>query len=98
MLRSRRGDGPYLIQISLNTGLQRRNPTKPITNAFKVVNNENDKIISFLGEHTHDSDLLKKRVREIEKQVVKESSGNIAISPRTVLGNIYNIGLQRYSD
>ena len=34
----------------------------------------------------------------ITRQVVKESSGNIAISPRTVLGNIYNIGLQRYSD
>ena len=34
-------DGTYLIQISLNKGLQRRNPTKPITNAFKVVNNEN---------------------------------------------------------
>ena len=50
------------------------------------------------GEHTHDSDLLKKRVREIEKQVVKESSGNKATSPRTLLGNIYNIGLQRYRD
>ena len=98
MLRSRRGDGPYLIQISLNKGLQRRNPTKPITNAFKVVNNENDKIISFQGEHSHDSDLLKKRVREIGKQVVKESSRNIAISPQTILGNIYNIGLQRYWD
>ena len=47
-----------------------------------------------LGEYSHDSDLLKKRVREIEKQVVKGSSGNIAISPRTVLGNIYSIGLQ----
>ena len=66
--------------------------------AGAVVNNENDKIISFLGEHTHESDLLKERVREIEKQVVKESSGNIAKSPRTVLGNIYNIGLQRYMD
>jgi len=76
ILRSSRGDSNYLIQISLNIGLQRRNPTKPITNAFKVVNNENDKIISFLGEYTHDSDLLKKRVREIEKQVVKECSGN----------------------
>ena len=32
------------------------------------------------------------------RQVVKESSGNIAIRPRTVLGNIYNIGVQRYSD
>ena len=73
-----------MVQISLNTGLQRRNPTKPITNAFKgkktscpagaFVNNENDKIISFLGEHSHDSELLEKRVREIEKQVVKESS------------------------
>ena len=51
MLRSSRGDGTYLIQISLNIGLQRRNPTKPITNAFKVVNNENDKIISFLREN-----------------------------------------------
>ena len=98
-MRLSRGDGTYLIQISLNIGLQRRNPTKPITNAFKGKTIlENDKIISFLGEHTHDSDLLKKRVREIEKQVVKESSGNKAISPRTVLGNIYNIGLQRYRD
>ena len=31
----KQGDGTYLIQISLNIGLQRRNPTKPITNAFK---------------------------------------------------------------
>ena len=64
-----------MIQIKSNIGLQRRNPTKPITNAFKgktII--ENDNIISFLGELTHDSDLLKKRVREIEKQVVKESS------------------------
>ena len=84
----KQGDGTYLLQISLNTGLQRRNPTKPITNSFKGKKIlENDKIISFLGEHTHDSDLLKKRVRELEKHVVKESSGNIAISPRTVLGN-----------
>ena len=75
--------------------IQRKNNSCP---AGAVVNNENDKIISFLGEHTHGSDLLKKRVREIEKQVVKESSRNVAIRPRTVLGNIYNIGLQRYSD
>ena len=75
--------------------IQRKNNSCP---AGAVVNNENDKIISFLGEHSHDSDLLKKRVREIEKQVVKESSGNKAISPRTVLGNIYNVGLQRYRD
>ena len=65
--------------------IQRKNNSCP---AGAVVNNENDKNISFLGEHTHDSDLLKKRVREIGKQVVKESSGNIAISPRNVLGNI----------
>jgi len=83
----------------LNTGLQRRNPTKPNTNAFKGKTIlKNNKIISFLGEHTHDIDLLKKRVREIEKQVVKESSGNKAISPQTVLGNICNIGFQRYRD
>jgi len=31
----KQGDGTYLLQISLNTGLQRRNPTKPITNSFK---------------------------------------------------------------
>ena len=75
--------------------IQRKNNSCP---GGAVVNNENDKIISFLGEHSRDSDLLKKRVREIEKQVVKESSGNIAISSRTVLGNIYNSGLQRYRD
>ena len=34
---------------------------------------------------------MKKRVREIEKQAVKESSGNIAICPRTVLGNMTNM-------
>ena len=68
--------------------IQRKNNSCP---AGAVVNNENDKIISFLGEHTHDSDLLKKRVREIENQAVKEISGNIAISPRTVLGNITNM-------
>ena len=77
-----------MIQISLNTGLQRRNPYKTYYQCIQrknnscpagaVITNENDKIISFLGEHTHDSDLLKKREREIEK--VKESSGNIAIS------------------
>ncbi|XP_023344961.1 uncharacterized protein LOC111714145 [Eurytemora carolleeae] len=68
--------------------IQRKNNSCP---AGAVINFENDKIISFLGEHSHDSDLLKKRVREIEKQVVKESSGNIAISPRTVLGNMTNM-------
>ena len=52
--------------------IQRKNNSCP---AGAVLNNENDKNISFLGEHTHDSDLLKKRVREIEKQTVKESSG-----------------------
>ena len=66
--------------------------------ADAVVNNENDKIISFLGEHSHYSDPLKRRVREIEKQVVKETSRNIAISSRTLLGNIYNIGLPRFRD
>ena len=75
--------------------IQRKNNYCP---AGAFVNSENYKIISFLGEYTHDSDLMKKRVREIGKQVVKESSRNIAISPRTVLGNIYNIGLQRYWD
>ena len=65
--------------------IQRKNNSCP---AGAVVNNENDKIISFLEEHTHDSDLLKKRVWEIEKQVVNENSGNIALSPRTVLGNM----------
>ena len=65
--------------------IQRKNNSCP---SGAVVNNENDKNISFLREHTHDSDLLKKREREIGKQVVKESSGNIAISPQNVLGNI----------
>ena len=65
--------------------IQRKNNYCP---AGAFVNSENYKIISFLGEYTHDSDLMKKRVREIGKQVVKESSGNIAISPQNVLGNI----------
>ena len=51
--------------------IQRKNNSCP---AGAVVNNENDKNISFLGEHLHDSDLLKKRVREIEKQVVKKKA------------------------
>ena len=54
--------------------------------------------VSWESEYIHDSDILKKRLREIEKQVVKESSGSIAISPQTLLGNIYNIGLQRIRD
>ena len=34
--------------------------------ARAVVNNEKDKIISLLVEHTHDSDLLKRKVHEKE--------------------------------
>ena len=41
--------------------IQRKNNS---CSAGAVVNNENDKIITFLGEHTHDSDLLKKRVQQ----------------------------------
>ena len=48
------------------------------------------KSISFLREHTHDSALLKRNIRETEKQVVKDSSGNLAISSQTVHENITN--------
>ena len=108
ILRSSRGDSILFYSNQWEYRVSKKKPNKTYYQSIQrknnscpagaVVKNENDKIISFLGEHTHDSDLLKKRVREIEKQVVKESSGNIAISPRTVLGNIYNIGLQRYRD
>ena len=35
ILRSSRGDGIYLFQISLSIGLHKRNPKKLITNVFK---------------------------------------------------------------
>ena len=75
--------------------IQRKNNSCP---AGAVVNNENDKIISFLGEHTHDSDLLKRRVREIEKQAVKNSSGTLVISLQTVLGNMTNTVVHTYTN
>ena len=58
--------------------------------AVAVVNNVDNKIISVSGEHTHDSDLLKRKVRAIEKEAIKDSSGNLALNPRAMLGNITN--------
>ena len=40
------------------------------------------------GEHTHDTDLAVKKVREKEKDAMEEAAWNPTVSPRTVLGNL----------
>jgi len=46
-----------------------------------------DKITRKSGTHNHDTDLLKKRVRELEHQAIRAASTNHS-APRTVLGDL----------
>ena len=44
--------------------------------ATAVVKNEDDMIIQLSGNHTHDSNLMKRKVKDIEKSVITATSGN----------------------
>ena len=46
-----------------------------------------DMIIKKMGNHNHDSELIKKRVQEMEKEAIKAAASNHT-APRTVLGNL----------
>ena len=43
------------------------------------------------GEHNHSSDLLKKRVKEMEQKAVNNAVNNSTVPTRTVLSNLSNI-------
>lgn len=58
--------------------------------ATAIVSNETDDIVQLSGEHNHDSDLLKRKVRARENDAIKEAATNSSVSPRSVLGNITN--------
>ena len=42
------------------------------------------------GEHTHSSNLLKKRVKEYERQAVENAANNPTVAPRTILADMSN--------
>ena len=55
--------------------------------ATAVVENETNMIIKKSGEHVHDSNLLKRAVRQLENQAIKNAAENRDV-PRSVLGNL----------
>ena len=57
--------------------------------AGAVICSKSDVLIKLLGEHNHDSNLLRRKVRSLEYEAVQQAAGNIA-SPRSILGNLTN--------
>ena len=47
-------------------------------------------VVRTTGDHTHDSDLLKKAVKTQELNSIRNAASNPTVSTRTVLGNLAN--------
>ena len=45
-------------------------------------------LVRITGEHTHDTDIAVKKVREKENDAIEEAARNPTVSPRSVLANL----------
>ena len=57
--------------------------------ATAVVDNSTEMIIKISGDHVHDSNILQKKVRNLEEQAIK-SAAEHHNAPRCVLGHLTN--------
>ena len=58
--------------------------------AGAVISAETDEVLKLVGEHNHDSELLKTKVRTLENEAIRQSSTNSTVNPRTMLGALTN--------
>ena len=49
-----------------------------------------NRIIEIRGTHSHDTNMLKSTVRNMEKKAIEDAARNSTVAPRTILGNLTN--------
>ena len=49
-----------------------------------------NRIIEIRGTHSHDTDILKSTVRNMEKNAIEDAAQNSTVTPWTILGNLTN--------
>ena len=66
---------------------EKRSKSCPATASTVIINNEIF-IDSVRNEHTHSSNLLKKRVKKLETEAVENGSKNVSLAPRKILADL----------
>lgn len=53
-----------------------------------AIDAETKEVLNINGDHLHNSDLMKKKVRALEKEAIENAANNPTVSTRTIIGNL----------